>query len=122
MPWVITLLHRNHAQRAEHIFVHNINDTARSRHQVNAERVRDGLHRFFRALAVKLERSAQQIFGKIAQYHIGVGHGWRFPALAISNWPRNSASRLRANAQGLGQFRHISDRAATCTNGFDIKR
>ena len=121
MAWVIALLHRNHPQRAEHIFVHDIDDAARRRHQVNAQCIGDGLHRLFRAFTIKLETATQQIFRKIAQHNIGVCHGWRFAALAIGDRSRDRSSGLRADAQGTGQFGDISDGPATRTDSFHIE-
>ena len=118
---VIALLHRNHPQSTEHVFIDDIDDTASCRHEVDAERISDGLHRLFSALTIELETAAQQVFGQVTQHNIGIGHGREFTALAIRHRPRNRTGRLRADAQSAGQFGHISDRSTAGAHGLHVK-
>ena len=122
MAGVIALLNRDHAQRAEHILVHNVDDAAGGRHQINVERIGNRLHRALGAFTIQLKRPAQEVFGEIAKNDIGVCDRWQFTALAISDGAGDGTCRLRADAQGLCQFRHIGDGAAACAHCLHIQR
>jgi hypothetical protein len=78
---IIALLHRNHAQRAEHVLVDDVDDPARGFHQPDAQRIGNRLHRRLGPFAVELERAAQQVFRQIAQHDIGIGNGGAVPPL-----------------------------------------
>ena len=55
---IVALLDADHAQRAEHVLVDDIDDPARGVHQADAERIGDLLNCLGRAFAVKLETAA----------------------------------------------------------------
>ena len=88
---IIALLDRDHAERAEHVFVDDVDDAACRRHQVNAKRISDGLHGRLGALAIKLERAAEQIFRQIAEHDIGIRYSRGDAAFPVSNRTRNGA-------------------------------
>lgn len=61
---VVALLHRDHAQRAEHVLVDDVDDAARRFHQADAERVGNGLDGRLGAFAVELEGAAEEVLGR----------------------------------------------------------
>ena len=106
---VIALLNGDQPQRAEHIFVHNVDDAGGGVHQIDAQRIGYRLDRFGRALPVQLETAAEQRFGQIAEHDIGVGYSRLFAAFAIGDRSGLGAGAFRANAQRFGQFGNESD-------------
>ena len=92
------------------------------RHQLDAERVGDRLHRARRRRPVEPERAAEQVLGQVAEDDVGVRDRRQDTALAVRRRPRHRARRLRPDAQRPGEFGDVGDRAAAGPDRLDVER
>ena len=118
---VVASLDGDDAQRTGHVLVDDGEDALGSvfdRRQ--AHRVGNRLHRRPRGLRVELHLAAEQPRREVADDDVRVGDGRLDAALSVRGGTRLCAGRLRADAQGLRQLRHVGDRPAAGAHGVDV--
>ncbi len=112
--------HRDQPDALRHVGVHHPVDALRRRDHVQAEPLRDALHRGTRRLRIEARAPAQEARGvEQAQHQVGVGHRRRGAAPAIAGGPRRGARALRADVQDAARV-HPRDRPAAGAQGVDV--
>ncbi len=119
---VVALLNRDHAERAEHVLVDDVDDAAGGFEQGHTHLVGDRLHGSARGGSVQFEGAAEQVLGQVAEDDVGVGHRRLCAAAAVGDRPGHRAGRLRPDAQRLGQRRDLRDRAAAGADRLHVER
>src|SRR5260370_21001455 len=83
LAWIVTLLDRHQAQRAEHVFVDDIDDPAGRLHQTKPECVRDLLHGATSRRAVELHLTADELHRQTTDHDARIGDGRFLTSLAV---------------------------------------
>ena len=123
VAWVEALLHRDQAQRPEHVLVDDVDDAGRGGlDRVETRGVRDGLHGRARRVGVQGDLAAGERGREVAEHHVGVGDGRLGPPGGVRRRAGRRAGRLRADPQGLGERRDVRDGTAAGTDGADVDR
>ena len=120
---VVALFDRHQPQRPDHVLVDDVVDALRRVLERLAERRRDLADCFRRERAVELEVAAEALHRRqVAEHDVRVRHRRFRAAAAVGRRSRVCARGLRADAQRLGQFRHMRDRAAAGADRADVDR
>jgi hypothetical protein len=119
---VVALLDRDQAQRAEHVFVDDI-DYARCRfHQTDPERRGGFFDRALRRPAIEFHLAAEQIDRQITEHQVGVGNRGLRAAAAIGRRTGLGSRALGSDPQRARERGHLGDRPAACANRPHIQR
>ncbi len=120
---VVALLDGHEPQRADHVLVDDVVDALRRVLERLAERRRDLADRLRRELAVEFEVAAEALHRRqVAEHDVRVRHRRFRAAAAVGRRARVRARGLRADAQRLGELRHVRDRAAARADRADVDR
>ena len=103
---VVTALHRDEAQRAGHVLVHDREDPFRRLlDRGEADRVGDRLDGGPRRVGVEAHLAAEELRRQVAEHDVRVGDGRLGAAPAVRGGPGLGARGLRADAERLRQLR-----------------
>ncbi len=100
VPWIVSALHGNHAQRARHVFVGEA-DNAPRRFEPRAAEVpgQPVQHGLGPALVQRQVAPEQRVGGYAPEHDVGVGHRRALAAQAVTGRPRLRPGRLRPHDQ-----------------------
>ena len=120
---VVAALDADHAQRAGHVLVDDLEDPLGG--LLEADRpIASAIvpHGGARGVDVELHLAADQPRRQVADDHVGVGHRRRRAAAAVGRRAGLGARRLRPDPQRAGELRHVRDRAAARADGVHVDR
>ncbi len=119
---IVSLLHGYHPQRAEHVFVDDVDDAGRGFLEPDAHRIGDFLYGGFGGFFIEFEFAAKERFRQVSKYDICIGYGGSCAADSVACRPGVRAGAFRTDPQCLGQFRYVGDRSAARADRFYVQR